>query len=291
MAEVRVRLGTVRRTARSDKTAHDPGFFGPGSLGWRIDREVVVLAGATAAFLLQLADPGVAAGVAQHSNFREDPYGRLRRTLISTFSVAFGSTDRAEGAIEHLNAIHRSVSGSVPESGAHYQALDPVLLLWVHATLIDTALRIYHRYVEPLTMEEMDAYLRESRPVAVRLGVPESLFPCTVVELRAWMAERIAGGAVRVTPTARSLSESVLYPSRFPPRFLWTAAHLISFSVLPPEILRAYGIRWGKRRRRALSRVATVTRTVLPLVPGSLRYVPAWRTARRRQVAGAPGDG
>ncbi len=247
----------------------------------------MVLAGASAAFLLQLADPAVAAGVAQHSNFREDPYGRLRRTLVSTFSVAFGSTERAHAAISRLNAIHRSVSGTAPESGTAYDALDPVLLLWVHATLIDTALRIYDRYVEALSVEEMDAYLRESRPVAMRLGVPESLYPDTVAALRAWMAERMASGAVRVTPTARSLSHAVLYPSPFPPRFVWTAAHLVSFSVLPPEILRAYGIRWGSRRRRAMSRVAAVTRTVLPLVPGPLRYVPAWRTAAHRLATAA----
>ena len=247
----------------------------------------MVLAGASAAFLLQLADPAVAAGVAQHSKFRENPYGRLRRTLVSTFSVVFGSTGRAHAAISHLNAIHRSVTGTVPESGTAYDALDPVLLLWVHATLIDTALRIYDRYVEPLSTEEMDAYLRESRPVAMRLGVPESLYPDTVAALRAWMAERIASGAVRVTPTARSLSDAVLYPSPFPPRFVWTAAHLVSFSVLPPEILRAYGIRWGSRRRRAMSRVAAVTRTVLPLVPGPLRYVPAWRTAAHRLATAA----
>ena len=277
-----MRLGSHPRARRPAGAARDPGFFGPGSVGWRIDREVMVLAGASAAFLLQLADPAVAAGVAQHSNFREDPYGRLRRTLVSTFSVAFGSTDRAHAAISHLNAIHRSVSGTVPESGSAYVALDPVLLLWVHATLIDTALRIYDRYVEPLSVEEMDAYLRESRPVAVQLGVPESLYPETVAALREWMAERMASGAVRVTPTARSLSDSVLYPSPFPPRFVWTAAHLISYSVLPPEILRAYGIRWGGRRRRAMVRVASLTRAVLPLVPGPLRYVPAWRTASRR---------
>jgi uncharacterized protein (DUF2236 family) len=242
----------------------------------------MVLAGAAAAFLLQLADPAVAAGVAQHSNFREDPYGRLRRTLVSTFSVAFGSSNRARAAIGHLNAIHRSVSGTVPESGMPYEALDPVLLLWVHATLLDTALRIYDAYVEPLTVDEMDAYLAESRPVAVRLGVPEEQFPATVAELRAWMAERMTTGVVRVTPTARALSESVLYPSRFPPRFLWTAAHLVSFSVLPPAILRAYGIPWSARRSRAMSRVARVTRVALPLVPDPLRYVPAWRAAKRR---------
>lgn len=275
-------LLSPRRSAREDKSARDAGFFGPGSVGWRIDREVMVLAGATAAFLLQLADPAVAAGVAQHSNFREDPYGRLRRTLVSTFSVAFGTSHQAHGAIAHLNAIHRSVNGTVPESGTAYEALDPVLLLWVHATLIDTALRIYDTYVEPLTVEEMDAYLAESRPVAMGLGVPDEQYPQTVAQLRAWMAERVASGAVHVTATARSLSESVLYPSPFPPRFVWTAAHLISFSVLPAEILAAYGISWNARRSRAMSRVASVTRAALPLVPGPLRYIPAWRSAHRR---------
>jgi uncharacterized protein (DUF2236 family) len=282
-----VRLGSRPRARRPGDEARDPGFFGPGSVGWRIDREVMVLAGASAAFLLQLADPAVAAGVAQHSNFREDPYGRLRRTLDSTFSVAFGSTDRAHAAISHLNAIHRSVSGTVPESGTAYDARDPILLLWVHATLIDTALRIYDRYVKPLSVEEMDAYLRESRPVALRLGVPESLYPKNVAGLREWMAERMASGAVKVTPTARSLGHAVLYPSSFPPRFVWTAAHLVSFSVLPPAILRAYGIRWGNRRHRAMSRVAAVTRAVLPLVPVPLRYIPAWRTANRRLASAA----
>jgi uncharacterized protein (DUF2236 family) len=254
-------------------------------MGWRIDRELIVLAGATAAFLLQLADPAVAAGVAQHSNFREDPYRRLNRTLRSTFAVAFGTTARAKSAITHLNAIHRSVSGTVPETGHVYEALDPVLLLWVHATLVDTAIRIYSRYVEPLTVEEGDAYLRESREVAVRLGVPDAEFPETLLELRAWMAGRVASGAVTVTPTARALSVSVLYPSSFPPRFVWNAAHLISFSVLPPELLRDYGITWNQRRARAMRRVARVSRAALPFVPSPLRHVPAARSAVRRVAA------
>ncbi len=262
----------------------DPGLFGPSSMAWRIDRELVVLAGATAAFLLQLADPGVAAGVAQHSNFRDDPYGRLRRTLTVTFALAFGTTARAERAIGHLNAIHRSVSGVVPETGERYTALDPERLLWVHATLVDTALRIYDRYVQPLSAEEAEAYHDESRPVAMRLGVPGDQVPATLAELRAWMAYRINGGAVSVTPTARALSHSVLYPSRFPPRFVWDAAHLASFSVLPPEILRGYGIRWSESRARAMDRVASASRRVLPFVPAPLRFVPPARSAERRML-------
>jgi uncharacterized protein (DUF2236 family) len=248
-----------------------------------------VLAGATAAFLLQLADPGVASGVAQHSSFREDPYGRLRRTLTVTFALAFGTTPRAERAIGHLNAIHRSVSGVVPETGEHYRALEPARLLWVHATLVDTALRIYDRYVAPLTPEEAEAYHSESRPVAMRLGVPEGEVPATLGDLRAWMADRMAHGEVRVTPTARELSRSVLYPSPFPPRFVWDAAHLASFSVLPASILRGYGIGWSPARARAMCRVASTTRRVLPWVPAPLRFVPPARSAERRMVGAVGG--
>jgi uncharacterized protein (DUF2236 family) len=262
----------------------DPGLFGPSSMAWRIDRELVVLAGATAAFLLQLADPGVAAGVAQHSNFREDPYGRLRRTLKVSFALAFGTTARAEHAIGHLNAIHRSVAGIVPETGERYTALDPVRLLWVHATLVDTALRIYDRYIEPLSDEDAEAYHSESRPVPMRLGVPADMVPATLGELRAWMASRISRGEVSVTPTARALSLSVLYPSRFPPRFVWDAAHLASFSVLPLEILRGYGIGWSAARARAMRRAATASRRILPFVPAGLRFVPPARSAERRMI-------
>ena len=129
----------------------DPGLFGPGSMAWRIDGEVLVLAGGTCALLMQLAHPAVAAGVDQHSDFRADPFARLRRTLTSSYAVAFGTASDAEAAIRRVNAIHAAVRGHVPETGAAYHATDPALLLWVHATLVDTALRVYDRYVAPLT--------------------------------------------------------------------------------------------------------------------------------------------
>jgi uncharacterized protein (DUF2236 family) len=263
-------------------TRSDPGLFGPGSASWRIDREAIILAGGTCALLMQLAHPAVAAGVAQHSDFRSEPFLRLRRTLTTSFSVVFGTTSRAERALARINAIHGSVSGEVPETGEAYRALDPDLLLWVHATLIDTAVRVYDRYVAPLSVAEADAYHREALLVATRLGVPADRLPGNLADLRAWMARLMADGTVRVTPTARSLAPSVLHPTRIPPRLVWDAAHLISFSVMPAPIRRGYGIRWSRARERGMRRVAAVTRRILPALPAPLREVPHVRSAKRR---------
>jgi uncharacterized protein (DUF2236 family) len=262
--------------------AGDPGLFGPESVSWRIDREVLILAGGTCALLMQLAHPSVAAGVAEHSDFRADPFARLRRTLNSTYAVVFGSTPRAERAIHRMNAIHAAVSGTVPETGEPYRAVDPALLLWVHATLVDTAIRIYDRFVEPLSADEAEAYHAEARQIAVRLGVPDATLPLTLAELRAEMARLIATGEVAVAATARELAPIVMYPARFPPRPIWDLAHLVSLSVLPPAIRRGYGIGWSKGRERGVRLLAAASRRLLPLVPDPLRHVPAARSADRR---------
>jgi uncharacterized protein (DUF2236 family) len=265
----------------------DPGLFGPGSASWTIDREVLVLGGGTCALLLQLAHPAVAAGVAQHSDFRGDPFGRLRRTLTASYAVVFGSTRRAERAIRRMNAIHGRVRGQVPETGESYDARDPDLLLWVHATLVDTALRIYDRYVARLDPQLAEAYHREARDVAVRLGVPAAAVPGDLGEMRSRMARLVADGTVRVTPTARRLAPSVLYPTRFPPRVAWDAAHLVSMSVMEPSIRDAYGIAWSPARERVMGGAAAMSRRLLPHLPRALRDVPQARSAERR-VRAAP---
>ncbi|MDQ2940800.1 MAG: DUF2236 domain-containing protein [Chloroflexota bacterium] len=260
----------------------DQGLFGPGSLSWRIDREVVVLGGGSCALLMQIAHPAVAAGVAQHSTFREEPFGRLRRTLSTSFDLIFGTPQQAQRSIERVNAIHRSVRGTIPETGEPYSALEPRALLWVHATLVDTALRVYDRFVAPLSPEEAETYYGECRAVALAFGVPEELVPDTLPALREWMSEAVATGEVKVTPTARSLAPSVLYPTRFPPRFVWDLAHLASISTLPAELRRQFGLPWSPARERAVDRSAAVSRRLLPFVPRPLRFVPHARSADRR---------
>jgi len=274
--------GTVTVAARRSAGTADAGLFGPTSASWRIDREVLVLAGGGCALLMQLAHPAVAAGVAQHSDFRADPFARLRRTLTATYAVVFGSTANAERAIRRMNAIHASVTGTIPETGDSYRALDPALLLWVHATLVDTAIRVYDRFVAPLSADEAEAYHREARLIAMRLGIPDASLPATLAELRGEMKRLIGSGQVAVTATARDLATSVLYPTRFPPRPIWDLAHVVSLSVLPPAIRRGYEIGWSVRRERGVASLAAATRRLLPLVPDALRHVPAARSAQRR---------
>jgi uncharacterized protein (DUF2236 family) len=265
----------------------DAGLFGPGSMGWRIDGEALVLAGGTCALLMQLAHPAVAAAVDQHSDFRADPFARLRRTLTASYAVAFGSVPRAEAAIRRVNAIHAVVRGHVPESGAAYHATDPALLLWVHATLVDTALRVYDRYVAPLSPDEQQAYHAEARQIAIRMGIPESGVPASLVTLRAEMERMMADGTVRVGATARALAPHVRYPTRFPPRAVWDMAHLISDSVLPEPIRRGYGVPWSPARDAGMRRMAAVSRRAVPLLPAVLRRVPQARRAERRVAASA----
>jgi uncharacterized protein (DUF2236 family) len=264
-----------------DRLAEAAGLFGPGSVSWRVDRELVVLAGGSCALLMQAAHPSVAAGVAQHSTYATDPFGRLLRTLESSFSVVFGSRPESEATLRRVNAIHAAVRGRRAD-GAAYSALEPDALLWVHATLVDTALRVYGRFVEPLPPADEERYHEESARVGIALGIPEERMPATLLELRSWMARMIASGEVRVTPDARRIARTVLYPSRFPPRMAWDAAHLVSLSTLPPELRRQYGIRWSARREHGMRRLAAASRHALPFLPAVLRFAPQARAADRR---------
>ena len=260
---------------------HAEGLFGPDSVSWRIDRELIVLAGGSCALLLQAAHPSVAAGVVQHSTYATDPFGRLFRTLESSFAVVFGDRAHAEATLRRVNAIHGSVRGRRAD-GAPYSALDPEALLWVHATLIDTALRVYDRFVRPLSEADAQRYHDESARAAVALGVPVGAIPATIGELRDWMDGLIADGIVRVTPEARDIARTVLYPSRLLPRAAWDVAHLVSLATLRPAIRRQYGIGWTAARERGVERIAGLTRRLLPLLPPPLRHAPQARAADRR---------
>jgi uncharacterized protein (DUF2236 family) len=279
--------------SREARLAEASGLFGPGSVSWRIDRELVVLAGGSCALLLQAAHPVVAAGVEQHSTYATDPFGRLLRTLTSTFDVVFGTRSRAEAAIRRVNAIHERVRGRRPDDGTPYTALDPEALLWVHATLVDTALRVYGRFVEPLAAGDEQAYHEESARVATLLGVPPTFVPRTLVELRAWMDEQVASGVVHVTPAARRIARTVLRPTSFPPGIAWDAAHLVSIATLREPIRRQYGLRWSPARDRGMERIAAASRAMLPFVPSPLRHAPQARAAQarvRRAAAGPTGE-
>jgi uncharacterized protein (DUF2236 family) len=259
------------------------GLFGPGSMVWRIDRELAVLAGSgSRALLMQVAHPLVAAAVANHSRYRSDPLGRLRDTLVAIYGFAFGDKQRVEEVVSGIRRLHTAVRGTAPD-GREYSALDPTLLLWVYATLIDSSMLAYETFVKRLTDEEREACYAEFRRAGPVWGIPPDLLPPTLAALRAWMAGLIDTGEVRVTEQGRFVGRFILQPKVWwlpPPVAL--PLQLVTAGLLPPQLRTGFGYTWGPRREACLRAIATASRAVVPRLPPLLRDLPVARAADRR---------
>src|SRR5512132_2907675 len=152
-------------------TVSDERFFSRDAMLWQVDREMVLLLAGGRALLMQLAHPKVATGVAEHSHFKADPLGRLYRTMSAMWSIGFDEASEARASLEQVKSVHRRIHGiaSPAESlpfGIPYDALDVELLLWVHATLIDSAMVAYNIFVKPLAPDEKARYYDHSKKVA-----------------------------------------------------------------------------------------------------------------------------
>jgi uncharacterized protein (DUF2236 family) len=147
------------------------GLFGPHSVAWRVHGDVTsMMVGGLAALLLQMLHPGVLAGVWDHSRFRADMHGRLRRTARFIALTTYGSRVEAEAAIAHVRHIHDRIHGTLPD-GTPYSANDPALLAWVHVTAATCFLDAWIRYAEPrMTAAAQDRYLAEMAVIGQALG-------------------------------------------------------------------------------------------------------------------------
>ena len=147
------------------------GLFGPKSVAWRVHGDVTtMMVGGIAALLLQMLHPAVLAGVWDHSNFRNDSLGRLRRTARFIALTTYGSRDEAEAAMKKVREIHRHVRGTMP-NGKSYAADDPSLLLWVHASESISFLNAWIKYAQPaMRLADQDRYFAEVAAVARGLG-------------------------------------------------------------------------------------------------------------------------
>jgi uncharacterized protein (DUF2236 family) len=160
------------------------GLFGPGSVAWRVHGDVTsMMVGGVAGLLLQMLHPAVLAGVWDHSNFRADMHGRLRRTARFIATTTYGGRADAEALIGRINRIHERVTGTLPD-GTPYAARDPALLAWVHVTEATSFLDAWIRYGEPrMSAADQDRYFAEMAAVAERLGADP--VPRTRAEARA----------------------------------------------------------------------------------------------------------
>jgi uncharacterized protein (DUF2236 family) len=264
-------------------------FFSPEMMIWQVDREMVLLAAGGRALLMQLAHPKVAAGVAEHSHFKGDPLGRLYRTMSTMWSIGFDETALARAALERVRSVHRKVQGTIPaaeplSAGTPYDALDVELLLWVHATLIDSALVAYDTFVRPLPVEEKSRYYHDSKKLAYLFEIPETLVPRSLADFNRYLERMLVGGAIAVGPTAHALAEEILYPSPWVLKPASPLFRLITAGLLPECLRDAYGLRWSEPKEKTFWLIARWIRRLLPLVPSSLRIVPNARAAEKTRV-------
>jgi uncharacterized protein (DUF2236 family) len=246
-----------------------PGLYSEQSITRRVNRENVLILGGGRALLMQLAHPSVAAGVDDHSDFRTHPVRRLRRTIRMTMAIVFGDQDTAQAAARAVNSVHARVKGD------GYHALDPELLLWVHATLVDSALVTYATFVQPLSERERDEFYQESKLLGELLRIPREAFPKRIDDFDRYVSRMIESGAVAVTDRARDLGRLVLRPRlRLLPGPAMIPFEIVTAGLLPRTLREQYGLAWGAGQRRAFRvAVATVPR-VVRLTPAVLRVWP-----------------
>jgi len=266
----------------------------PASAYWQVNRESFLLLGGGAALLLQLAHPLVAAGVADHSGFHDEPVRRLYRTIRTMQDIIYEDGHTALTAARQVKRVHAGVHGTLKEgteafpAGTPYRASDPELLLWVHTTLLATALTTYEQFMPALGAAEREAYYQSSKPVARILGLADADLPVDYAAFRDYFDGMVRSPILALTSTSRTLAENVIYPpiSWFP-RIAGDALAVATAALLPAEVRDLYGLRWGPRRRFAWRLLRRSLKESLPLMPNVVR---AGRHARRgerraRQVA------
>jgi uncharacterized protein (DUF2236 family) len=233
----------------------------------RVHANAALLVGGGRALLMQLAHPMVARGVAEHSAFTHDPITRLVRTLRLTLTLVYGNDDEVERALDAINGVHQRVAGP------GYAASDPALLLWVHATLIDTALRMHALLVRPLNDVEAAAYYQDMQRIGAALGIPCEAFPPDMSSFSTYLSAM--NQTLQVSDAARSLAHEI-----FRPRGVITPALFVTRALtagLLPEPLRLqYGMSWGPRRQAGLGASAKLSRAVHPWLPRVLKQTPAF---------------
>ena len=209
----------------------DPGLFGPDSPVWEVHADPAMLVAGIRALLLQMFHPLAMAGVADHSDYREDPSGRLNRTAHFVTVTTYGSTEAADQAIAGVRRVHDFVTGTAPD-GRPYAANDPHLLLWVHVAEIDSFLRSYQRYGRrPLSPAEADRYVDDMAEVAIRLGA--DVPPRSVAGMRTWL--RGMRDQLDIGEQARDTCRFLLSPPKLPlaARAPYTVVAAASIGLLP----------------------------------------------------------
>lgn len=243
--------------------------------------EAVLIGAGGRAILLQLADPAVGRGVAEHSDFAARPTERLRNTLTFAYAVTLGTPDDARRVRALVDRAHAPVRARPAAHQPGYDARDPHLQLWVAATLYDSAIRMYELVYGPMSDEAADRLYAEYAVLGTALQMPAELWPADRAAFRVYWDERVE--ALAPVPAARNAAEQVLHPASAPPllRAVMPIARLLTAGLLPPRVRAAFGLPWDASRERRFRAVLCVTRVVYPRLPRAVRHWPKNHLLRR----------
>lgn len=247
----------------------DDGLVPYGGVAWRVHGDfATMMVGGVAALLTQMLHPVAAAGVWDHSNFRKDMTGRLKRTAQFIAGTTYGSTAFADGMIGRVRRIHDRVDGTLPD-GTHYTANDPAVLTWVHVAGADAFLRAYTRYRAALPPAAQDRYYAETAEVARRLGAAD------VPVNRREVAEYFAS----VQPDLRADERSAEIA-----RIVLTSAPPVANAAVPAKLMMDAGVDllndWAATRHGL--RVARARRPLVRAGAQGIGAVLRWSLDRER---------
>lgn len=267
------------------------GYFDEDSMFRRVHRERAVALSGPRALLMQAAHPLAVFGLLAHSTALDEPYERLARTANTMNTIAFGSRTEADRITRRVRAMHRRVSGVLPEqigsytAGTTYRADDPGLLLWVLFTLADSALVVYRRYVHSLSRAEEAAFWDDYKVVGRLFGLRDVDMPATLEELDEYRAQMLEGDELVVTDWARRRARQIVLEPPVPllARPLLETVNFVTIALLPDSIREQYGFSslppTVMRKALVAGGADYLKRAVIPFLPSRLRLIPSARAA------------
>lgn len=262
----------------------DPGYFGPNSMMWKVNKEITVLFGGARALLMHAAHPLIAAGARQTSFYQRDPWKRLIRTLSLQNSVTFGTKEEADESAHRINKLHEVINGDDEITGGYYDALDHEQLLWVHACLQISSIYFYEKTVRKLSEDEKNQYHRENSIAAKMVLVDDKLMPKTHEGLKQWIIEKSKEKDYLVlTDVAEDVAEIINggpVPRHIKP--IWPFIAFTAFNTLPKEFKNIYGIKETKFKKLLLNFNLYLLKLSRPLLPPFFRLIAPARWAKQR---------
>ena len=262
----------------------DPGFFGPNSMMWKVNKEITVLFGGARALLMHAAHPLIAAGARQTSFYQRDPWKRLIRTLSLQNSVTFGTKEEAKESSNRINKLHEVIKGKDEITGKQYDALDSEQLLWVHACLQLSSIYFYEKTVKKLSTEEKNRYHLENLLCAELVLIDKDIIPKTHEELKSWVIEKSKNKDYLIlTDVALDVKEIISggpVPLHIKP--IWPFIAFTAFHTLPDEFKDIYGIKTTKFKKIILNLNLLLLKLTRPLLPPFFRLIAPARWANQR---------